>query len=716
MRAKLAVRNIKRSIKDYAIYFITLVFGVAVFYAFNSIQSQSVLFDLKDEATESIFIMTGQFLGIFSVFIACVLGFLIIYANRFLIRRRKHEFGIYLTLGMKPSTVSQIVLLETLLVGVVSLAIGLAVGIALSQGLSFVTAALFSIPMERYQFVFSGDACALTLICFAVIYLIVALFNTFTVGRYKLIDLLSARFKNEKLKMRNPWVSFVLFVASVVILVAAYVLLIQNGLVMLDDPKFLWATVLMVVGTTLFFYSLAGFAIAMLQRSKRLYYRGLATFTVRQVASKINTAFVSLSVVCVMLFFSITVFSCGMGMVEVFTSGVETGTRYDATLTANVFWDSQGVEDMDPEFQEDAKRVIELAEKNDFDIRSYLASLGVDWDSFAEKTMQIDIYQEPLLTYGQIVDTDALGLAQDRAAMVADTPVQIIGASQFNALREATGEEPVDVGAHGYVVNNLAQSGTELSEQLAALEGSVTVAGVELASASDRVYSQPLDVHAFSGDAAQLVVPDEIVDALRSQGAVPYMSYLDIDYGVDRTAGDAALMEALGKALPPDENRARSSFSYQSDSWPVSMSFTANEVLAQSGGMRMLITYLALYIGFVFLITTAAVLAIQQLSEASDSLERYRLLSKLGCDRKMMGRSLLTQVLVYFLAPLGLAICHSVCAIGVMSSALFDSIGVSIAGPTGMTVLLVVAVYGSYLLLTYGAARGIIGQAVDSRR
>ena len=146
------------------------------------------------------------------------------------------------------------------------------------------------------------------------------------------------------------------------------------------------------------------------------------------------------------------------------------------------------------------------------------------------------------------------------------------------------------------------------------------------------------------------------------------------------------------------------------------MSFTANEVLAQSGGMRMLITYLALYIGFVFLITTAAVLAIQQLSEASDSLERYRLLSKLGCDRKMMGRSLLTQVLVYFLAPLGLAICHSVCAIGVMSSALFDSIGVSIAGPTGMTVLLVVAVYGSYLLLTYGAARGIIGQAVDSRR
>ena len=132
--------------------------------------------------------------------------------------------------------------------------------------------------------------------------------------------------------------------------------------------------------------------------------------------------------------------------------------------------------------------------------------------------------------------------------------------------------------------------------------------------------------------------------------------------------------------------------------------------------MRMLITYLALYIGFVFLITTAAVLAIQQLSEASDSIERYRLLSKLGCDRPMIARSLLAQVLIYFIAPLGLAVCHAVCAIGVTSTSLFTSVGVSITGPTLMTVLLVVAVYGSYLLVTYGAARGIIGQAIDSRR
>ncbi|WP_139653168.1 ABC transporter permease [Raoultibacter phocaeensis] len=713
MRAKLAVRNIKRSFKDYAIYFITLVFGVAVFYAFNSIQNQAVLFDLADLASTNVFELTGQILSLFSLFIACVLGFLIVYANRFLIRRRKHEFGIYLTLGMRPSMVTQIVLIETILVGLVSLAVGLALGIALSQGLSFVTAGLFDIPMGQYRFVFSANACMLTLICFAVIFLIVALFNTFTVNRYKLIDLLSARSKNEKLKTRRPAVSFALFVVSIAVLATAYTLLVQNGLVLLDDPKFFWATVLMVAGTALFFYSLSGFAIAMLQRSKRFYLKGLNTFTVRQIASKVNTAFASLSVVCVMLFFSITVFSCGMGMVEAFTSGVEQGTRYDASLTSNLWWDAQNIEDMDPEYQEDARRTVALAREYDFDIEAYLASLGVDWDAFADRVMPLDLYQVPDLTYGQLVDVSTLGLAEDRAAMMRDTPVQIMGESQFNALRDATGENPIDLGGAGYAVNNLNESGKALSEKLATLDTPIAVGGIELASSSETVYSQPTDVHAFSGDAAQLVVPDRVVEALEDQ--IPYISVLNVDYAMDRAAGDAALTDALGQALPPSEQNARNGFDYQPDSWPVSSMFTANEVITQAGGMRMLITYLALYIGFVFLITTAAVLAIQQLSETSDSLDRYRLLSKLGCDRPMIGRSLLAQVLVYFLAPLGLAVCHAACAIAVTSSSLFSALNVSIAGATVMTVVLVVVVYGSYLLVTYAASRSIVGQALRLR-
>ena len=298
MYLKLALRNIRRSVRDYAVYFITLLFGVAVFYAFNSIGSQQILFDMETSASRSVFDSTTYILGMFSVVVACVLGFLILYANQFLIRRRKREFGTYLVLGMTPGHVSRIVLYETVLVGLLSLAVGLICGVLLSQGLSFFTAALFGTTMTNYQFVFSPDAFLVTLACFAAIYVVVAAFNTITVSRCKLIDLIRAGEKNERAGVRNPWVCLVGFVSAVAILVYAYEQLIENGLVMLDQPEFIRATIAMLVGSLLFFWSLAGFAIAVLTRLRGVYLRKLNLFTVRQIASKVNTAFLSLWAVC----------------------------------------------------------------------------------------------------------------------------------------------------------------------------------------------------------------------------------------------------------------------------------------------------------------------------------------------------------------------------------------------------------------------------------
>lgn len=190
MYHKLALRNIRRSVRDYAVYFITLLLGVALFYAFNSIESQQILFDLESSSGERQFETTQQILSMFSSVIACVLAFLILYSNRFLIRRRKQEFGTYLLLGMTPARVSSIVLYETVIVSLASLAVGLLLGVILSQGLSFFTASLLGTTMKDYQFVFSFDGLCSTLFCFAMIYVVVALFNVIIVSRCKLIDLL----------------------------------------------------------------------------------------------------------------------------------------------------------------------------------------------------------------------------------------------------------------------------------------------------------------------------------------------------------------------------------------------------------------------------------------------------------------------------------------------------------------------------------------------
>ena len=733
MLLKLAVRNIRRSVRDYSLYFVTLLFGVAVFYAFNSIGSQSILFDIESQASQTVFETTQRMLNIFSWLVAAVLGFLIVYANRFLIKRRKHEFGIYLTLGMGPGAITRIVLYETLLVGCASLAVGLVAGVVLSQGLSFVTAGLFSVTMSNYQFVFSPDALVTTLGCFAIIYVVVALFNLVTVQRYQLIDLLRASAKNEKVAVRNPWVCLAAFVVAVALLAVAYQQLIESGLVMLDDPRFLRATVLMLVGTLVLFWALAGFVIGLLTRAPGAYLRGLVPFTTRQLASKVNTAFLSLWAVCIMLFFSITVFSTGMGLVEVFTTGMEKANPYSATLQAAVWYGPDGsraTSSGDPlerraEMAAEAPERLAQAEAYDWDMAAALRDAAPElWDATVAQSAQINGYSVPDELFGPLLDAasavagDAV-VANAELASLRDQHVAVFALSEFNAVRALVGQPAVELApGECAMVNNLELS-QATAEAIAKAQPALTVGGYELAY-GPKVYDTQLEDNAMTSTALYTVVPDEAVDELRAQGVIPEIQFLDVMYadnGKTATQNDEALAQAVAALQPAamggfDKGTAGAGEPYASLLWPVSRIITADAMMAQSAGLRLMITYLAVYIGFVLLISTAAVLAIQQLSEAADSQPRYRALSRLGCDAPMLNRSLFVQTLVYFLLPLVVAVCHSACAIGVMADSLFEMLGVPVQGPILMAAALVLVVYGSYFALTYAASRGIVRQAV----
>ena len=135
MLFKLSIKNVQKSFKDYAIYFITLVLGVAIFYLFNSLDSQEAMLKVSASTKEIIKLMINM-LSFLSAFVAVILGLLIVYANNFLIKRRKKEFGIYMTLGMGRRQISKIILLETIFIGVISLIIGLVVGVFGSQFMS----------------------------------------------------------------------------------------------------------------------------------------------------------------------------------------------------------------------------------------------------------------------------------------------------------------------------------------------------------------------------------------------------------------------------------------------------------------------------------------------------------------------------------------------------------------------------------------------------
>lgn len=735
MLLKLAMRNIRRSIRDYAIYFATLVLGVAMFYAFNSIGSQQVLFDANEltdsSLLESMFGSLEDIMGMFTGVIVGVLGFLILYSNSFLIRRRKREFGTYETLGMSSGQVSRVMLFETAIVGAGALAVGLLLGIAASQGLSFFTGFLFGTTIKNYQFVFSQQACLLTVGCFVGIFVLVALFNTTTMNRYKLVDLLQANSRNEKPATRNPWVCLVVFAISIGILAFAYQQLIESQLLMMDDPRFVRATICMFVGTLLFFWSLSGFATLIITHMKGFYLRGVRPFTVRQITSRINTAFLSLWATCVLLFFSITVFSCGMGLVNVFVGDIEKANPYDATIKNDVGWYPNDQNDWDKRaelIKESTPEIYAEGDEHHWDIASCLRAAEPElWDETVGKSAQLDFYEIPGTTYRDVlaaIDTQAAkdALGQESVLTGLDTNLLVGSISQLNEMRALTNLQPLDLGSDEFLLVNDTQATEGIARATAEARVAIDFYGTKLRCVEEIVDMQ-LENSSMLSSSMLLIVPDSLTNHLAEQGCLPYREYLNVMYadnGLTASDNYRRLQHIVASAQPFDDSLLDSEqvgqisyvedddVTYSLQSWPVTQMISGVEMMQQSGGLRMLITYLALYIGLVFLICTAAVLAIQQLTSIADSEQRYRALWRIGADARMLNRSLFAQVSIYFLAPLAVAICHSACAIGTMNDSLFKAFGSDVMPSIGLCVVLVVAIYGTYLAITYAVAKSML--------
>ena len=287
MLFKLSLKNIKKSFKDYAIYFLTLVLGIAIFYMFNSLDSQQAMLQVS-QSTKDIITLMINMLGLVSVFVAVILALLIVYANNFIVNRRKKEFGIYMTLGMGKRQISKIILLETIFIGIISLAVGILVGVLGAQFMSILVAKLFEADMSEFTFVFSKTACIKTCVYFAIMYLVVIIFNTITISKYKLINLLTANKKNETVKIKNPIICIIVFLISIVILAYDYYK-VTGGVKTLSTVDKLTPIILSgIVATILFFWSLSGFILKIVQTRKKVYYKDANMFVLRQLNNKIK--------------------------------------------------------------------------------------------------------------------------------------------------------------------------------------------------------------------------------------------------------------------------------------------------------------------------------------------------------------------------------------------------------------------------------------------
>ena len=683
MLFKISLKNIRKSLKDYTVYFFTLILGVAIFYVFNAIDSQSVMLDVRANVMDIIKLMNDILSGV-SVFVSCILGFLIIYASRFLIKRRNKEFGIYLTLGMSKRKISVILFFETLLIGIVSLVAGLVIGTILSQFMSVIVANMFDADMTKFKFIFSMKACVKTLIYFAIMYVLVMIFNTFSISRCKLTDLLNAGKKTEKVTMKNPVVCTIVFVIGVGILSYAYWMVTRGVRTLNTFDKIGIPIALGCVATFLIFWSVSGFMIRIFTSIKSVYYKGVNSFVLRQFCSKINTTVFSTTVICIMLFITISVLSAALSMKDSLSKDLDSMCPVDVQLAkysydamSEAYATSQDMNEKDREMLEDSKlSIIETLNNSGFDAQKYFKDV-----------VEYNIYNTGLTVKDTIGDINT-----DDYQFMADTIMPVMTIGDYNSVARLYGNSTYELNDDEYIIVADYKNMVMIRNQALKKGITLSVNGKEYKPRYSECMDGFVQIGVQNMNDGILVVPDNAVkpQQVRNMG-------LSADYRAD-TKEERYFIETQLDNLMKNISFKKSFISWNS----------RIDLAESSVGLGALVTFIALYLGIIFLISSAAILALRELSDSADNKERYGMLRKLGVDERMIDMALFKQIGIFFAFPLILALIHSVFGIKFINIILATMGMSSMAASIGLTLAFVAVIYGGYFLITYLCSRSII--------
>ena len=660
MLYNLSLKNIKKSFKDYAIYFVTLILGVCIFYLFNSMDSQTAILEVTSRQSEMIDLLE-QILSYISVFVSFILGFLIIYASRFLIKKRNKEFGVYMTLGMSKRKISLLLLIETFIIGLISLAFGLLLGIVLSQITSIFVANLFEANMSKFTFNFSKTALFKTILYFGIIYFIVMIFNTIIVNKNKLIDLLQASKKQEKIRIKSSMISVILFFISVLMLGSAYYMVTAgvNDLLKYDVSILLVPILLGTIGTILFFYSVAGMSLKIISKCHNLYSKKLNTFVFKQINSKINTMVISISIICLMLFVTLCLLTSAFTIKGYFNNSINTYAPVDYQIVSI----NQNV------------RVTELLE-----------------DTFVKENTKDNLvvseYYDENFDYAKSLGKVYEQIKQEYSYIQFDSPVYIMSEADYNKLARLLKIDTVTIQDDEYAI--VSNYNTDIYESVLKSNSTMIIFNHEL-----KPYKKLINGFVnISGNPANLgffVVSDQIIEKDHLKYEILSGNYNSKDQKIiDK-------LEEKVKKFHTEETLIKD---------------TRNEIEISAAGLTAIITFIGLYLGIIFLISSSAILALKELSDCIDDKKKYKILRQIGADEKEINKALFMQTFIFFMMPLSIAVIHTIFGLK-FCEWILKSLGItSILNGSYMTFIFLILIYGIYFIITYLCSKNIIRERI----
>ncbi|MFU9936954.1 FtsX-like permease family protein [Fannyhessea vaginae] len=679
---KLAWGNLRRALKDFAVYFVTLMLSVSLFYSFNTLTNQTFFVELSSSTSQLVLRMAVLITGL-SIFLMIVIGILIVYANVFFMRRRVREFATYLLLGMKKSSLAFVILIENFIVGICALIVGLLVGVVVSQFSSLAVLKLFNSPVERFHFLLVPQAVIFTACMFGVVFVLSTLCATFVISRTRLSVLFRSSFASDRFKIKNPWITLVLFVVSVLLIAQAYRMFSYEVLTANDGGTFLYCTALVVLGTALFFYSVSTAFTQIARAIKPLYYRGLNLYVVRQFASRINSSWISMTMICATIFIALCTLSIG------FTAVASIRTQESLMAPTDFFADFICKDGYEPE---QTDKLVSL-----------MAQEIPSWNTTVRGTAQLTSYTlgeaDNVYTIANLISD--CGLSKEKAIDgvpidVAVNPVYFVGCSEYNRFRALAGLQPIELADNE--VRFASYPG--LADQTDSLASSGKT--ITLADKYHNVRIKPKlklsDLAGLSSNPCSLIVPDSWVHTMKPRQTRLFAQFY---------ASSKEVNEQFSQELA-DSNKHAQGILGQNNAYHLHVMNTAlrYEMLEAALAIRVMGTFVAVYTGIILLITSAAILSIQQLSELSYMRESYTKLLQLGATRASCSGTIFTQLGIWFMLPCSLAISHAFCVMKEMD-ALYTIMGADTEAKQWLfiTAGIVLAIYALYLLMTFVVMR-----------
>lgn len=595
MLSKLAFRNVKRSVKDYIIYLITIILAFSFMFSFNLLGTSKEVLELSD--TMNNFTLVMYFVNTFIVISVC---FLINYTTKFMFEKRSKEFGTYLLLGIKKKRISRMFLLENIILGLLSILISVPIGYIFGIFMSFIVTRMFELE-NIVSISLNFKSIILLFGYFILIYFIVLFLARHRIKKIKIYDLLYLEKKNEEKSFKKKKTRNIIFLLSIIIgIIALYLFAgeFHYGKEPLFSTIFL-SIILIIISIFGITITLSDLILNIVLKRKSLKYSNDNLFVARTFSSKIKTMSFTIGVLTTLITFALVSLNLSSLFKALFDYQLDLSAPYDISIN---------------EIEENEIPKFENLIKENYTI------------------------EEQFIYNGYIDDNREISNALGEHGGWREYD-QVIKLSDYNRLLELKGDEPITLSGNEYIVNVTKELKNFLTEDN-------SIKTITLSNGKELKLKEVLATgysYAWGiGYGFIIVVPDSVVEGL-DIGATNMIINTK-----EKTTEEFS--KELKSLLAPDmceENEEGYTICYSQGNLTV-----RGQAEAQNNSFITIISFVSFYIAFIFIATVGTILAIQSLSDSAKYKYRYKVLSRLGIKNEELHKTIKKQLLFFFIFPI----------------------------------------------------------------